>query len=637
MKTKLIVLLSVIAAIVTGCSQYDDSNLWTKLTGIDDRVTTIEQSIESVNMEIKSLTALVNAQVNEMTISSVNKVDDGYQIVFSDGSKIIIYNGKDGKDGQNGANGKDGQDGKDGYSPYVGSDGNWWINGVNTGIKAVGKDGKPGKDGQNGQDGKPGKDGFNGQNGQTPHIGSNGNWWIGNEDTGVTAAAGGTPIISIREYEGVYYWVQIINGNITYLKDDKGNMIPASGDNTIAPIIQVDYEGYWIISYDGGKKFTYLLDVYGNKIIGNVAKTTIITSYYEYGDSYVFVLVDGQEIFIRNCNCEKDNYDTDIILPDPIINTEYGELQITMSGIQFGSDWLTLYGDANASNQQNVWVSIDGKRHNQLFVTNTNSTTSLATDIVFLVDNSGSMSEEANAIASQIESWTAMLESSGLNVRFGIVGFSVSGNINGAINMTTANNIKKYLDRTTGTGRTVGFGGNDASALQTSAKKYGTLIGENGVMALRMADEHFAFRSGANRVYIMFTDEANQTAGNSAYSVEYVKKNWNGNRGVIHVIYSNNQSISTGTYDEKPWLLAEYTGGTKTFTNGSFSGVKLVDLDITGSMIHSYFMTCPIDLSLQDGKYHNVSIVVQYPDGTKVKKDVQSILPYVDAKTKKRN
>lgn len=194
MKTKLIVLLSVIAAIVTGCSQYDDSNLWTKLTGIDDRVTTIEQSIESVNMEIKSLTALVNAQVNEMTISSVNKVDDGYQIVFSDGSKIIIYNGKDGKDGQNGANGKDGQDGKDGYSPYVGSDGNWWINGVNTGIKAVGKDGKPGKDGQNGQDGKPGKDGFNGQNGQTPHIGSNGNWWIGNEDTGVTAAAGGTPI-----------------------------------------------------------------------------------------------------------------------------------------------------------------------------------------------------------------------------------------------------------------------------------------------------------------------------------------------------------------------------------------------------------------------------------------------------------
>lgn len=629
MKTKLIVLLSVIAAIVTGCSQYDDSNLWTKLTGLDDRVTTIEQSIENVNLNIKSVTALANAQANQLSVSSVNQVDNGYQIVFSDSTSIIIYNGADGKDGADGANGKDGKDGNDGFSPYIASDGNWWINGVNTGIKAVGKDGKPGKDGVNGQDGKPGKDGADGQSGQTPHIGSNGNWWIGNEDTGVTAVAEGTPIMSIREYEGTYYWVQIINGNITFLRDDKGNMIPASGDNTIAPIIKIDIEGYWIISYDGGKKFTYMVDVYGNKILGDITKTSVIVNVYQRGDTYVFVLADGQEIFIRNCKCEKDTYDPDIVLPEPIINVYDGKLYITMSGIQYGSDWLTLYGDLNAG-KQNAWVSIDGKRYNNLDVTNTSSSTSLATDIIFLVDNSGSMGNEANAIATQIESWTAMLESNGLNVRFGIVGFAETGYINGAINMTTASNIKKYLDRTTGTGRTMGFGGNDASALQTAAKTYGSLGGENGVMALRMADEHFSFRSIANRVYIMFTDEANQTSGKSAYSVEYVKKNWNGNRGVIHVIYSNNQSISTGTYDEKPWLLADYTGGTKTFTNSSFSGVQLVKLDITGSMIHSYLMTCPIESTLQDGKYHNVSIVVQYPDGVKAQKEVKSLLPYVD-------
>ena len=39
-----------------------------------------------------------------------------------------------------------------------------------------------------GQDGVDGKDGTNGVDGQTPYIGENGNWWIGDTDTGVKAA-----------------------------------------------------------------------------------------------------------------------------------------------------------------------------------------------------------------------------------------------------------------------------------------------------------------------------------------------------------------------------------------------------------------------------------------------------------------
>ena len=52
-----------------------------------------------------------------------------------------------------------------------------------------GQDGKPGKDGINGIDGQPGEQGLPGENGQpgengiTPHIGDNGNWFIGDEDT----------------------------------------------------------------------------------------------------------------------------------------------------------------------------------------------------------------------------------------------------------------------------------------------------------------------------------------------------------------------------------------------------------------------------------------------------------------------
>ena len=87
-----------------------------------------------------------------------------------------------------------GTDGKDGDTPFVGNNGNWWIGTTDTGVKAAGQDGRDGQsgaDGQDGRDGVDGKDGKNGINGQdgkdgdTPFIGTNGNWWIGTTDTGV--------------------------------------------------------------------------------------------------------------------------------------------------------------------------------------------------------------------------------------------------------------------------------------------------------------------------------------------------------------------------------------------------------------------------------------------------------------------
>ena len=78
-----------------------------------------------------------------------------------------------------GDKGQDGRDGADGLTPYIGSNGNWWIGDTDTGIKAAGTDGADGKDGADGQDGA---------DGLTPYIGGNGNWWIGDTDTGIKAA-----------------------------------------------------------------------------------------------------------------------------------------------------------------------------------------------------------------------------------------------------------------------------------------------------------------------------------------------------------------------------------------------------------------------------------------------------------------
>ena len=85
--------------------------------------------------------------------------------------------GKDGADGKNGIDGKDGENGKDGDTPYVGSNGNWWIGDVDTGVKAQGQkgdSGAPGADGKDGKDGLDGKDGVDGKDGADGKDGTDG-------------------------------------------------------------------------------------------------------------------------------------------------------------------------------------------------------------------------------------------------------------------------------------------------------------------------------------------------------------------------------------------------------------------------------------------------------------------------------
>ena len=55
-----------------------------------------------------------------------------------------------------------GEDGQDGETPYIGVNGNWWIGDTDTGVPATGKDGQdgaPGSQGPEGHQGEPGKDG----------------------------------------------------------------------------------------------------------------------------------------------------------------------------------------------------------------------------------------------------------------------------------------------------------------------------------------------------------------------------------------------------------------------------------------------------------------------------------------------
>ena len=58
--------------------------------------------------------------------------------------------------GRDGETGQDGASGKDGNTPFIGENGNWWIGGTDTGVKASGEKGEKGEKGDTGANGKDG-------------------------------------------------------------------------------------------------------------------------------------------------------------------------------------------------------------------------------------------------------------------------------------------------------------------------------------------------------------------------------------------------------------------------------------------------------------------------------------------------
>lgn len=324
-------------------------------------------------------------------------------------------------------------------------------------------------------------------------------------------------------------------------------------------------------------------------------------------------------------------------LPNATCNVEENSdgiaiASINMTGVWDATNnaWLNLAGTGGSKGRpQNVWVEVDGNPKG-IDVYNTadgeGSRTVLA-DLVFLVDNSGSMSEEANGIAAQIIDWSSKLAASGLDIRFGCVGYGDSNfdntSIGGGINLTTATGLKAFLDRSSGTSRTQGFEGTDANSLKSAATsgKYnnGSPYNECGMLALRFADQQYNFRNGANRIYVNFTDEPNQPRGKTDWSVEFLKdsKNWTPAQGTIHTVWSY-----TGTYtwytlkSEDPKLMSTYTGGTSKDVDPYFRNETLEDLPVTGAMQNSYIIRFTNIEDKLDGQPHIVKITVQSSDKT---------------------
>jgi len=345
-------------------------------------------------------------------------------------------------------------------------------------------------------------------------------------------------------------------------------------------------------------------------------------------------------------NPKVDPDDVNTVLPNLnyTVTTENGHsvIRLDFTGVRdpYTGDWLRLYG--TGSNKQNIWISIDDVAKG-FTVVNTideqSGQTNPAVDLVFLVDNSSSMSQEADAIYRDIVDWAQQLSRT-LDVRFACVGYG--GFVSGAINLTTAAQLENWLEykdwqsSVSGIMRTRGFVGSDADRLyQASLLDQYRVVGssytytsmyapdyyECGVVALRYANDLFNWRNGANRVYVNITDEPNQPNGkDNDFSTQWVKNNWTATQGTIHTVYTQNPSWAN-TYQnyldqDYPWDLSVYTDGTMLFTNSNFKDndgkdVKLSDLPVSGALQNSYIIRFTNVETLFDNLSHRVHITVR--------------------------
>lgn len=146
-----------------------------------------------------------------------------------------------------------GADGKDGKTPAIGENGNWWIGDTDTGIPARGEQGEQGPAGEKGEQGEQGEQGMqgeqgipgaDGQDGKTPAIGENGNWWIGNTDTGIYAGEALPGQSALLEFypigtPGGSRGYTVSAGRAKYLDDI---VIPAEYKG--APVVAVEPNGF---------------------------------------------------------------------------------------------------------------------------------------------------------------------------------------------------------------------------------------------------------------------------------------------------------------------------------------------------------------------------------------------------------
>ena len=193
-----------LAGTFVACDDYDDSDLRMRVEALEGTLADLQAQIENGGM-----------------IASVTPSADGITITMTDGSTYNITNGAKGDKGDKGDTGATGAQGEPGSVVEIGENGNWFIDGVDTG---------------NPSRGAAGQDGADGEDGYVPQIEIiDGYWYIDGVNTNQPAQGEQGPQgpAGADGQDGA--------------QGPQGPQGPAGADGEDGTVITINEDGYWVI------------------------------------------------------------------------------------------------------------------------------------------------------------------------------------------------------------------------------------------------------------------------------------------------------------------------------------------------------------------------------------------------------
>ncbi len=150
MKTRNILFILLALTISVGCERTDFDEILRRHADHEMRIVALETLVATANSEITTIKGLINALEGKVSINSYTELSDksGYELLMSDGSKIVLKNGDKGESGSvPSVNVKQHIDGL----LYWTLNGEFMLDGNGKMILAQGVKGDKGEDGANGQ------------------------------------------------------------------------------------------------------------------------------------------------------------------------------------------------------------------------------------------------------------------------------------------------------------------------------------------------------------------------------------------------------------------------------------------------------------------------------------------------------
>ncbi|MCX8010420.1 MAG: hypothetical protein N3A61_04655, partial [Ignavibacteria bacterium] len=132
---------------------------------------------------------------------------------------------------------------------------------------------------------------------------------------------------------------------------------------------------------------------------------------------------------------------------------------------------------------------------------------------------------------------------------------------------------------------------------------------ENSISAIKFADSTFFFRTGALRIFLVFTDCPIKPSSQTNYSLQWAIPALRG-KASVHTIFTGDTTAFTNLWypynlsNQNPKDLSHSTGGTYKLLPSSGRGLLLKELPLVDILVNSY----TIDFLTSSGK-KNVKVV----------------------------